>query len=152
MDVEELKKLMQEEDEIAELKQKEDKEISKRKGKTIDFSDKVKQSDRCYASSCTEKNLHSFNSKNCKLCGELVCDKHVMPENHDCVKHIYVKYLRKNWLRKYGLNVSTGRYRVSCDKCRYRSEFLVIEDAGEKREFHIKNGCDGSKVWIEGME
>lgn len=134
-----------------ELQKIKEEKILASEGNSYEFSEEEK-SKNCYAVNCNEENLHSLNSKNCKLCGELVCDKHVMPENHDCVKHIYVKYLKKKWLRKYGLNVSTGQYKVSCEKCGYDSEFMFIEDAGKKREFHIKNGCDDSKVFLEGME
>ena len=109
------------------------------------------QSDKCAYALCREKNLNYLNSKNCKLCGKLVCLEHVQPENHDCVKHIYVKFLRKDWLRKYGLNVSGGKYKVVCDNCGYQSGFSLIESAGEERTNHIEtHGCDGNSVFLEG--
>jgi|APSaa5957512535_1039671.scaffolds.fasta_scaffold04223_6 hypothetical protein len=142
----------QRKEEFERLKrEKEEEKILAQEGNSYEFSQK-EQSKTCCAPNCNEDNLHSLNSKNCKLCGKIVCDAHILPENHECVKHIYVKFLRKKWLRKYGLNVSTGRYTVSCDQCNYRSEIMRIEDAGEKREFHIKNGCDSSKVFLELMD
>lgn len=112
----------------------------------------TKQNRICYALDCNVKES-ALNGKECKLCGNFVCIEHILPENHTCVKHIYVKYLRKQWLRKYGLNVSSGQYKVVCDDCSYQSDFSLIEISGKERENHIlETGCNSNQVWLEGSE
>ena len=37
---------------------------------------------------------------------------HLQPERHDCPKVIYVRYIRKTWLGKFGQNVTTSTYNV----------------------------------------
>jgi len=97
--------------------------------------------------------VNFFNSKKCKFCHNLYCFDHIQLENHECVKTVHVKYLRKDWLRKYELNISSGQYKVACDQCGFQSDFSLIDSAGEQRESHIQTqGCDGSKVFLEGAE
>jgi len=92
----------------------------------------------CPKSGCGEK-LDYFNSKPCKLCKQKVCFKHLQPENHDCPKVIYTKYIRKMWLRKYLQNVTTGQYVVVCDTCGYVSKRAsLIETAGSELDSHLK--------------
>lgn len=99
-----------------------------------------------------DEKLDFFNSKTCKLCGTKICFKHIQPENHDCQKVVYTKYIRKDWLRKYGQNVSTGQYAVVCDTCGYSSSPLYIEDAGRELESHLannKNCSEANKTFLE---
>ena len=111
----------------------------------------------CCVPSCAEKNLHSFNSKNCKFCDELCCMEHIQLESHDCIKVRYVTFVRKKVLRQNtnvntARNISSGQYCVVCDNCNYQSDYALIDEAGQKREFHISNGCEGSKVFLEGLK
>ncbi len=103
----------------------------------------------CYFSECSV-GVDYFNSKKCKFCDNLYCFEHIQLESHDCVKTIHVKFLRKDWLRKYELNISSGQYKVVCDQCGFVSSFSLIDFAGTERESHIKKqGCEGSKVFLE---
>ena len=96
--------------------------------------------------------IDCLDSKKCKFCSNLYCFDHIQLERHDCGKTIHVKYLRKDWLRKYEVNISSGQYKVVCDQCGHNSDFALIDIAGEQRESHIKSqGCDGSKVFLEGV-
>src|SRR5574337_1192518 len=93
----------------------------------------------CAKMGCEEK-LHGLNSKACKLCKQQVCIDHLQPETHDCPKVIYTKYIKKTWLRKYGVNVSSSPFRVICETCGYVSEYpKLIEHAGEELESHLKH-------------
>jgi hypothetical protein len=106
--------------------------------------------EKCYHPECNEK-VDFFNGKRCKLCGNSCCFKHIQPENHDCPKTTPVKYLRKTWLRRYGLNVTTGRYIVVCDQCQYVSQISSLSEfANQERTSHIQaTGCVESKVFLE---
>lgn len=95
-----------------------------------------------------------LNGKECKFCNRFCCIDHLLCHKHDCVKDRHVKFVRKSWLRKYGLNVSTGYYTVVCDACGYvSSPASLIEIAGEERLSHISEiGCNSNQVWLEGIE
>jgi hypothetical protein len=87
----------------------------------------------------------------CTYCKQNFCLKHRLAEMHDCVKTRYVKYIRKDWLRKYGQNITTGLYYVVCDQCGYESEYAVIEVAGTKLVQHVREkGCNESGVFLQG--
>ena len=87
----------------------------------------------------------------CKFCKRDFCGDHIQLENHECGKIELVKFLRKTWLRRLDLNVSSGRYSVVCDVCRYVSESgSLIDFAGEERKTHIANtSCDPRMVFPE---
>ena len=87
----------------------------------------------------------------CKFCNQKFCAEHIQLERHECVKTQPVKYIRKTWLRKYGQNISTGRYIVVCDICGYVSQFSSLIDlAGQERKYHInEKGCESNKVFLE---
>jgi len=87
----------------------------------------------------------------CKFCNLKFCSDHIQLENHECVKTTPTKYLRKTWLRRYDLNISSGRYIVVCDVCGYVSQIgSLIDMAGEERKHHIANNCcDSKKVFLE---
>ena len=106
--------------------------------------------EKCYFADCTQK-IDFFTGKKCKLCGNQCCFEHIQPENHDCPKTTPIKHLRKTWLRRYGLNVSSGRFIVVCDQCQYVSEFSsLIELANQERSYHIQNsGCLEKQVFLE---
>lgn len=109
-----------------------------------------KNDNECSFSNC--KNKAGFLSgKQCKFCGNRYCLEHIQLEKHQCVKTTPVKHLRKTWIRKYGLDISTGLYVVACDQCGFRSENgRMIDLADEDRKDHIsKNGCDDKKVFLE---
>jgi hypothetical protein len=77
--------------------------------------------------------------------------EHRLAENHDCFKAKHAKYIRKDWIRKHGLNITRGKFTVSCDQCGFRStEGRLIEIAGGIREQHIaEKGCDPTKVFLD---
>ena len=87
----------------------------------------------------------------CKFCNLKFCSEHIQLENHDCVKATPTKYIRKTWLRKYNVNISTEKYIVVCDQCEYFSQISsLIEYANEERKNHISSeGCDEKKVFLE---
>lgn len=87
----------------------------------------------------------------CKFCNEKFCGDHIQLEKHECSKTTPTKYLRKDWLRKYELDISTGLYVVACDECGFHSEIgRLIDVAGEERKTHISNnGCNQNKVFLE---
>ena len=61
---------------------------------------------------------------------------------------MYVKYIKKEWLRKYGEYVSGGLYIITCETCGYVSESpQLIEYAGKDLEFHLSNNpeCNAQK-------
>jgi len=100
-----------------------------------------------------KKPVTFIDSKSCKFCSLKFCMEHIQLEKHDCGKSKHTKYVRKTWLRKYGLNISTGRFKVVCDSCGYNTDFTFIETAGRERENHIQeSGCQGNKVFLEGEE
>ena len=99
----------------------------------------------CFVCTKTEPSL-PFK---CKYCGQNFCSKHRVAEMHDCIKTRYVKYIRKTWLRKYGQNITTGFYHVSCDACGYKTEPVSIEQAGADRQAHVDAGCLSEKVFLE---
>ncbi|MEP0823867.1 MAG: hypothetical protein HRF40_00115 [Nitrososphaera sp.] len=109
------------------------------------------------AQSNIERGVCHFCGKNepfayvCTYCNQNFCLKHRLAEMHDCIKTRYVKYIRKDWLRKYGQNITTGMYYVVCDQCGYESDYGLIEVAGAMLVEHIKaKGCDESKIFLQG--
>lgn len=105
----------------------------------------------CSVSDCTKK-VDFFTGKKCKVCDNLYCLDHLIYENHGCVKPTLAReHLRKTWLRKYGVNISSGRYIVVCDECGWVSKYgSLIDIAGDEREHHLENStCNSKKVWLE---
>jgi hypothetical protein len=98
-----------------------------------------------------DKSIGGTDVFTCKFCKEKVCADHIQLENHKCIKIRHVPRIRKSWLRKYGQNISTGRYVVVCDACAYVSGISApIEFAGLEMEHHIKTqGCQELKVFLE---
>lgn len=104
----------------------------------------------CEVPECNNQ-VDFFTGKKCKFCQKHYCFDHIQLENHECEKTVHVTYIRKDWLRKYELNISSGQYKVVCDQCGYQSGFSLIDFTGKERESHIQTqGCDGSKVFLEG--
>ena len=105
---------------------------------------------KCTVSDCKNE-VDFFTGKKCKFCNNSYCFEHIQLEKHECVKTTPIKFLRKSWLRKYGVNISSGRYIVVCDVCGYVSQLgMLIDLAGEERTFHINTvGCDEKKVFLE---
>lgn len=73
---------------------------------------------------------------------------------HDCIKTRHIQYIEKTWLRKYGLNITTGKYKVVCYSRKYESEeTYTIEVAGDARFLHIRDkGCPEDMVKIRPIE
>ena len=87
----------------------------------------------------------------CTYCKQNFCSKHRLAEMHDCIETRYVKYIRKNWLRKYGQNITTGAYYVVCDQCGFESDYAMIEIAGDMLQQHVKDkGCNIENVFLQG--
>ncbi len=83
----------------------------------------------------------------CYFCSQAYCIKHRLPENHNCSKVMAAKHIERNYLRKRGTNITTGRYMVLCKDCGFRTGFTYIEEANQQRINHIKtNRCSGSSV------
>jgi hypothetical protein len=137
-------------EDLAKLNQKQEETILTSAGKTYEDSN---QSGMCCALDCDVPES-VLSGKECKFCNRFCCIDHLLCHKHDCVKDRHVKFVRKLWLRKYGLNVSTGYYTVTCDACGYVSPSAsLIEIAGEERLTHIaETGCNSNQVWLEGIE
>ena len=92
-----------------------------------------------------------LDGKDCKFCNNFCCIDHLLCHKHDCIKDRHVRFIRKTGLRKYGQDVSTGRYAVVCDACGYVSPNSgLIEISGEERLSHISTkGCDSKKVFLD---
>ena len=92
-----------------------------------------------------------FSGKKCKWCKNLYCFEHIQLEKHECVKTTPTKFLRKTWLRRYNLNISSGKYIVVCDDCGYVSGYSsLIDIAGDERKYHIdNNSCNSKQVFLE---
>ncbi len=94
------------------------------------------------------------NAFTCRYCGYTFCEVHRLAEKHDCVKTKHTQYLEKPWLRKHGLNITTGEYKIACYACKYESnETYSIEVAGDVRHQHIaQKGCPENMVKIRPTE
>src|SRR2546428_10534226 len=103
--------------------------------------------------SCNEI-VDFFNGKVCKFCKSNCCFKHIQPENHNCEKTRYTKYIRKSWLRKKAQNISTGHYLVACDTCGYHSETGgLIEFVGQELESHLQSkGCQENNIFLDQID
>ncbi|GKS67594.1 hypothetical protein YTPLAS73_11410 [Nitrosarchaeum sp.] len=137
-------------EDLAKLNQKQEETILASTGKTYED---YNQTGMCCTLDCDVPES-VLNGKECKFCNRFCCIDHLLCHKHDCVKDRHVKFVRKLWLRKYGLNVSTGYYTVACDACGYASTSpSLIEIAGEERISHIvETGCSSNQVWLEGVE
>ena len=104
----------------------------------------------CLVDNCNVK-VDFFTGKKCKFCNNQYCFEHVQMEKHDCVKTTPTKFLRKTWLRKYGLNISSGRFIVVCDNCHYVSKRgSLIDVAGDERKKHVESKkCNSNLVFLE---
>ncbi len=134
---------------LEKLNQKEET-IFASTGKTYEDTNQIGM---CCALNCDVPDS-ILNGKECKFCNKFCCIDHLLCHKHDCIKDRHVKFVRKLWLRKYGLNVSTGYYTVICDACGYTSPTAsLIEIAGEERLSHISETCcNSNQVWLEGIE
>lgn len=90
---------------------------------------------------------------NCYYCQKTYCDEHSQPENHQCPKVMSAKHIEQDYLRRKGVNITSGRYMAVCKQCGYQTEYTDIEEANEQRINHIKsNGCDGNSVKLREHE
>lgn len=140
------------EDELRKKQESFNEEISKTHHKDNNLKNTI-QSNVCSFSDCAN-NAGFLSGKRCKFCANQYCLEHIQLEKHECVKTTPVKHLRKTWIRKYGLDISTGLYVVSCDQCGFHSEAgRMIDLAEDDRKDHIlMNGCDDKKVFLEQWE
>lgn len=89
----------------------------------------------------------------CVYCQKTYCPLHRIAENHNCPKVIAAKSIEKEYLRRKGVNITTGKYAVACKKCGYRTEYFDIEAANLRRIAHIKvKGCPSSLVQLRQHE
>jgi hypothetical protein len=89
----------------------------------------------------------------CFYCQKTYCDKHRLAENHECPKVMAAKHIEKDYLRRKGVNITTGRYAAVCKECGYKSDYYDIEQANEERINHIKNkGCSPKAVLLKQHE
>jgi len=104
----------------------------------------------CSVSDCN-KQVDFFSGKKCKFCKKQFCFDHIQLEKHECAKTTPTKFLRKTWLRRYDLNISSGKYIVVCDDCGYVSGYgALIDEAGDERKYHIENNhCNSKQVFLE---
>ena len=137
-------------EEIGEKNQREMEDALKKIPKPTQSESKNYNESECFY---CKKPISYLDSKPCKFCTLPFCMEHIQLEKHDCEKSKHVKYVRKRWLRKYGLNISTGKFKVVCDSCGYNSEFNLIEHVGKERENHIQESdCQGNMVFLEVEE
>lgn len=52
--------------------------------------------------------LHWPAIYSCYYCQKVYCDKHRLAENHECPKVTAAKHIEKDWLRKKGINITSG--------------------------------------------
>lgn len=84
---------------------------------------------------------------NCYYCQQAYCDKHQVAENHDCPKVVAARHIKGDYLRKRGVNITTGMYRAVCEECGFSTDFMFIEQANQLRINHIRTGtCQRSSV------
>ena len=100
-----------------------------------------------------DKNLAWPDIFNCYYCQKTYCDKHYQAENHECPKVVAAKHIDKDYLRRKGVNITTGRYRIVCKNCGFTTEYLGIEKANQKRIDHIQNSnCPSEQVLLRQHE
>ncbi len=134
------------------VREKEEEKILAGEGDFHDYS-LDEENIICCAADC-DVEVTFLEGKKCKMCEKPCCMEHLEYEKHNCIKTRHVPFIRKTWLRKYGLNISSGRFLVVCEDCHYVSEYgTLIEDAGDERIRHIEtSGCNLKKVWLEEVE
>lgn len=97
--------------------------------------------------------LHWPAIYSCYYCQKVYCDKHRLAENHECPKVTAAKHIKKDWLRKKGINITSGKYAATCKQHGLTSEYCDIEEANQKRIIHIKeNGCSPADVQLKEHE
>ncbi len=84
-----------------------------------------------------QKELVWPDINSCYYCKKNYCGEHRLPENHTCPKVMAAKYIKNDYLRKKGVNITTGRFAVVCKQCGYESEYEGIEKVNQFRTNHI---------------
>ena len=138
----------------AELKQKQEKfnsdvsNLQSNSSTQENLENKTQSS--CLVPDCNTQ-VDFFTGKKCKFCKNLYCFEHIQLEKHECVKTTPTKFLRKTWLRRYNLNISSGKFIVVCDDCEYVSGYgSLIDEVGDERKYHIDNNhCNPKQVFLE---
>lgn len=93
------------------------------------------------------------NIFSCYYCKRQYCGKHRIPEYHECPKVMAAKHIERDYLRKKGVNITTGKYAAVCRACGFTSNFMDIEEANQTRIDHIREkGCDGKLVQLRQHE
>jgi AN1-like zinc finger protein len=99
------------------------------------------------------KLLHWPAIYSCYYCQKVYCDKHRLAENHNCPKVMAAKHIEKDWLRKKGVNISSGKYAAVCKQCGFTSDYFDIEQANQVRINHMKSsGCVPAQVQLRQDE
>jgi hypothetical protein len=63
------------------------------------------------------------------------------------------KHIEMSYLRRRGVNITTGKYSAVCKACGYKSDFMDIEEANQTRINHImEKGCDSKLVQLREHE
>ena len=77
----------------------------------------------------------------CAYCGNHFCEEHRIAEKHECPKVVAAKHINKDYLRRKGVNITTGSFKAVCKNCGFETRFIDIESANQERINHkrIKN-------------
>jgi len=63
------------------------------------------------------------------------------------------KHIQQDYLRKKGVNITTGKFAVICKNCGFASEYGDIENVNQIRIDHIhQNNCPSESVKLEQHE
>jgi len=90
---------------------------------------------------------------NCYYCQKTFCDEHSIAENHECPKVVAAKHIEKSYLRRKDVNITTGRYMVICKNCGFSTDYFGIEEANQKRIYHMQNQkCSSKSVQLKQHE
>ncbi len=105
------------------------------------------QTQRSLSNVCLFCNETLNSPSMCKFCGFKFCNEHLSTEGHQCIKTRYLEYIKRTQTLP---NLSSGKFRVSCEVCGYVSKKpTAIEYAGEDLIQHTQLiGCTGN-IFLE---
>ena len=87
---------------------------------------------------------------NCFYCQKQYCGDHSLAENHQCPKVLAAKHVKGDYLRRKGVNITSGRFRIVCSNCGFSSQYYDIEDANQVRIDHIgEKNCPSNSVYLK---
>ena len=89
----------------------------------------------------------------CAYCSGFFCIDHRIAEKHDCQRVLAAKNIEKDYLRRKGVNITSGEFQVVCNNCGFKTEFMEIVSANEERENHIQiKKCPSKSVLLRQSE